>query len=125
MKFLLDMGLAQSTAAFLRTQSHDAVHLREDGLQRLGDEQIVEKAQREGRVILTHDLGFGQIIALSRRQLPSVITFRLDNMQPAQVNHYLTEVLARFTAELQVGVLVSVHEKAIRVRSLPIGGPTP
>ena len=43
MKLLLDMGLAQSTAIFLRTAGYDAVHLREEGLQRLPDEQIMPK----------------------------------------------------------------------------------
>ena len=37
MKFLLDMGLASSTAGFLRDLGYDAVHLREQGLQRLDD----------------------------------------------------------------------------------------
>jgi predicted nuclease of predicted toxin-antitoxin system len=32
MKFLLDMGLAGSTARYLRDCGHDAVHLREQGL---------------------------------------------------------------------------------------------
>ncbi len=35
MKFLLDMGLAQSTAQFLRVRGDDAVHLREQDLQTL------------------------------------------------------------------------------------------
>ena len=55
MRFLADMGLAQSTIAFLRAQGHDAVHLREQGLQQLEDVEIVRKARAEGRVILTHD----------------------------------------------------------------------
>ena len=46
-RFLLDMGLAQSTGEFLRSQGHDAVHLRDQGLQRLPDERIVVKAQEE------------------------------------------------------------------------------
>lgn len=124
MKFLLDMGLSQSSAAFLRTQGYDTVHLRDQGLQRWADDQIIDKARREERVILTHDLDFGRIVALSQSQLPSVITFRLDDMQPVQVNHYLTEVLAQFSTELQAGALVSVHERAIRVRLLPIGDST-
>lgn len=66
MKFLADMGLARSTVAFLRAQGHDAVHLRDQGLQRLEDDKIVEKAREEGRVILTHDLDFGRIVAVSR-----------------------------------------------------------
>ena len=122
MKFLADMGLARSTVAFLRAQGHDAVHLRDQGLQRLGDDEIIEKARAEGRVILTHDLDFGRIIAVSRASVPSVITFRLNDMRPTQVNHYLAEVLAHFAGQLETGALVSVNERGIRVRSLPIKG---
>jgi predicted nuclease of predicted toxin-antitoxin system len=122
MKFLADMGLARSTVAFLRAQGHDAVHLRDQGLQRLEDDEIVEKAWEEGRVILTHDLDFGRIVAVSRASVPSVITFRLDDMRPAQVNRYLTEVLAHFAGQLEAGALVSVNERGIRARLLPIMG---
>jgi len=120
MRFLADMGLARSTVAFLRAGGHDAVHLRDQGLQRLEDADIIEKARAEGRVILTHDLDFSRIIALSRVSVPSVITFRLGDMRPAQVNRYLVEVLAHFTEELGRGALVSVNEGRIRVRPLPI-----
>lgn len=120
MKFLLDMGLARSTAAFLRGRGHDAIHLRDEGLQRLDDDRIVEKALLEGRIILTHDLGFGRIVTAGRGRLPSVITFRLADMRPVQVNFYLSEVLDRFAAQLEGGALVSVSERGIRVRLLPI-----
>jgi len=120
MRFLADMGLARSTVVFLRAQGHDAVHLRDQGLQRLTDDEIVKKGRAEGRVILTHDLDFGRIVALSQASLPSVITFRLDDMRPAQVNHYLTEALAHFAEQLETGALVSVNERGIRARSLPI-----
>jgi hypothetical protein len=46
MKFLLDMGLAQRTAVFMRAQGFDAIHLSEQGLQRLPDEQIVRHPAR-------------------------------------------------------------------------------
>jgi len=120
MKFLADMGLARSTVAFLRAQRYDAVHLRDQGLQQLEDDEIIEKARAEGRVILTHDLDFGRIIAVGRASVPSVITFRLSDMRPAQVNRYLAEVLARFAEQLEAGALVSVSERGIRVRPLPI-----
>jgi predicted nuclease of predicted toxin-antitoxin system len=119
-KFLLDMGLARHTAVTLRSAGHDAIHLRDQGLQRLEDYQIIAKAQREDRVILTHDLDFGQIIALSQASLPSVITFRLADMRPDQVNRRLDEVLARFAESLEQGALVSVSDHGIRVRLLPI-----
>jgi predicted nuclease of predicted toxin-antitoxin system len=122
MRFLADMGLARSTVAFLRAQGHDAVHVRDQGLQRLEDKEIVKKARAEGRVILTHDLDFGRIVAVSGDRVPSVITFRLSDMRPLQVNQYLVVVLDRFTEQLEMGALVSVTDGGIRVRSLPVGG---
>lgn len=118
MKFLADMGLARSTVSW--AQGHDAIHLREQQLQGLLDEEIIAKARAEGRIILTHDLDFGRIIALSQADKPSVITFRLSDRRPVQVNEYLAQVLGRFSQKIVAGALVSVNERGIRVRSLPI-----
>lgn len=120
MKFVLDMGLAQSTARYLQALGHDAVHLRDQGLQRLPDAQIIQKARAESRIILTHDLDFSRLVAISQSRLPSVITFRLKDMRPAQVNRYLNEALNRFAADLQSGALISIGDNGIRVRRLPI-----
>lgn len=116
------MGLAQTTIAFLREQGHDAVHLRDQGLQQLPDAEIVQKARVEGRIILTHDLDFGRIVALGGTRVPSVITFRLSDMRPSQVNQRLLSVLERFAEQLGMGALVSVTDNGIRVRSLPVSG---
>lgn len=40
------------------------------------------KAVQEGRVVLTFDLDFGDLLAANRESLPSVITFRLRNQSP-------------------------------------------
>jgi len=120
MKFLLDMGIAQRTARFLSGQGHGAIHLREEGLQRMSDEDIILKARAENRIVLTHDLDFGRIMALSKQQLPSVITFRLKDMRATNVNHFLAIAIERYEKSLTTGTLISVNEDAIRVRNLPI-----
>ena len=120
MKFLLDMGLAQSTARFLRQQGYDALHLRDQSLQRLADAISIAKAVAETRIILTHDLDFGRFIALGRYQLPSVITFRLSDMRASEVNLRLAEVLSRFATQLLEGAMISVTDQSIRVRQLPV-----
>jgi len=73
MKFLGDMGIAGSTVRWLRTHSHEATHLRDEGLQRLPDDNIFAKAETEKRIILAFDLGFGDIVAAAGKALPSVI----------------------------------------------------
>jgi len=121
MRFLLDMGLAQSTASYLRSRGRDAVHLRDRGLQRLDDQEIVELARTEARIVLTHDLDFGRIVALAGAKAPSVITFRLSDMRPGRVNLVLGRVLERSASALEVGALISVTDRGVRVRLLPAG----
>ena len=75
MKFLADMGISPKTVAFLHALGHDAVHLSDQELERLPDSGIVEKARQEGRIMLVHDLGFGELVAAGGATLPSVITF--------------------------------------------------
>ena len=63
MRFLADMGVSQQVVEWLRTHGHDAVHLRDEGLQRLPNGEIFQKAAREQRIVLTFDLDFGEILA--------------------------------------------------------------
>lgn len=119
-RFLLDMGLAQSSAEFLRSRGHDAVHLRDQGLERLPDDQIVAKALDEKRTIITHDLDFGRIVALSGDAVPSIVTLRLTNMTPTRVNTALEAVLNEAAESVDRGALVTVTDRGIRVRTLPI-----
>lgn len=122
MKFLADMGISLETVHWLRNNGHDAVHLHEEALDRLADTDIIAKARAEGRILLVHDLDFGQLMSLSGSRLPSVITFRLLDMRPESVNRTLPEVLQQFSHELEQGVLLSVRERRIRVRLLPVLG---
>ncbi|MBI2508752.1 MAG: DUF5615 family PIN-like protein [Betaproteobacteria bacterium] len=47
MRFLVDMCVDVRVAEWLRSQGHDAVHLRDQGLQRLADGEIFRKAASE------------------------------------------------------------------------------
>lgn len=121
MRFLGDMGLAQSTLVWLRNKGYDAIHLREEGLRRLSDTDITEKARQEDRIIITFDLDFGDIMAATGKKTPSVIILRLDDQRPQQVNCRLKQVLAESSESLLKGAIISVDENRHRVRSLPIG----
>ena len=121
MKFLADMGISPNTVAFLKDFGHDAIHLHAQGLDRMQDPAILEKARMEDRVLLTHDLDFGQLIAASGARLPSIVILRLRDMRPDSVNSRLRDILGRHIESLEQGAVVSVTEGQIRVRLLPIG----
>ena len=105
MKFLADMGISPATVGWLGSRGHDAVHLHERGWDRLPDSEILEKARDEGRVLLTHHLDFGQLLALSGATSPSVIVFRLADMRLDSVNRHLELVLQHAADDLERGAL--------------------
>ena len=94
MRFLADMGVAVPIVEELRRQGHDALHLRDEGLQRSPDQHILDKAIAEDRILLTFDLDFGELAALARDRVVSVILFRLSNARMANVALRLSTVLA-------------------------------
>ena len=121
MRFLADMGVAMRVVESLRDEGHDVLHLREQGLQRLPDEQIFRKAIAEDRTVLTFDLDFAEIVAFSRLQKTSVILFRLQNTRTPRVIERPKVALHQSGAILERGAVVVVEESRIRVRRLPIG----
>jgi predicted nuclease of predicted toxin-antitoxin system len=121
MQFLADMGISLRTVEWLREKGHDIVHLRDEGLQRLPDDEILEKARLESRVLLTVDLDFAQLLAMAQSSFPSVILFRLGNENYDQINDCLDILLQECTEDLQSGAMISVSTKGFRIRKLPIG----
>jgi len=120
MKFLADMGISPKTVSFLKSNGYNAVHLHEQGLERMADSDILNKALIENRVVLTHDLDFSDLMAASGGHLPSVIIFRLHNMKFERVNCCLTEIITRHGNMLEKGSVITVREGKTRVRKLPI-----
>lgn len=121
MRFLADMGVALGIVQWLRAEGHDTVHLREEGLQRLPNGEIFDKAATEGRILLTFDLDFGEILSLSGGRLVSVILFRLRNTRTPHVRERLAKVLTESGRDLEQGAVVVVEESRHRVRRLPLG----
>ena len=120
MRFLADMGVSQSVVEWLRSQGHDAVHLREEGLHRLPDPEVFAKGRRESRVVITFDLGFGEIVAASG-QTVSVVVYRLRNARASHQVSRLRAVLDVTAEDLEHGAVVVIEEARHRVRKLPIG----
>jgi predicted nuclease of predicted toxin-antitoxin system len=114
------MGISPKTVSFLNSLAHDAAHLKDQGLHRAFDSFILEKALNEGRVLLTHDLDFAELLAATSGRAPSVIIFRLRNMHPDRVNICLNIIIKKYIEALEKGAIISVDEGLIRVRYLPI-----
>lgn len=120
MRFLADMGVDQRIVDWLRSQGHDAIHLREQGLHRAADADIFAKAIAENRVVLTFDLDFGEILALAGAAAASVVLIRLNNTRTPFVQKRLEAVIAADGTALEKGAIIIVEDGRHRVRDLPI-----
>lgn len=120
MLFLADMGISQKTVLWLRANGHDCVHLRDECLQTLDDELIIEKTRGEGRIIITFDLDFAALMAISNAKMHSVIILRLKNQKPDNQILKLSLPIEETGLYLIDGAIISIDEAGYRVRHLPL-----
>ena len=69
-RILLDQGLAPRTAAILRQNGFDAVHISEIGMEQAEDIRIMEQARIDQKVCVTLDHDFHVHLAMNRTRTP-------------------------------------------------------
>jgi predicted nuclease of predicted toxin-antitoxin system len=80
-RLLLDQGLPRSTVDFLLGAEWDVVHACQCGLATASDEQILQYARANGRVICTLDADFHALLAVAGASGPSVVRIRREGMR--------------------------------------------
>lgn len=119
MRFLIDMPLSPDLCQWLEMRGHDAIHAGETGLGQAPDTIILEHARRDGRVVITADLDYPRLLALTHAQSPGLILFRGGNFSEQECIERLSVVLGKVTAKAIEHSVVVVERSRIRVRRLP------
>jgi hypothetical protein len=82
---------------------------------------VLETAAETGRVLLSGDTDFGELLAASNASSPSVVLFRRQGQRRAgQIAALLLMNLATVEADLEAGAVVVFDNDRIRVRALPM-----
>lgn len=121
--FLADENISPETADHLTTLGYSCHSLRRDGPWQLIDREIVRLARQQGRVIITHDLDFGETYYLAEKGQVGMLVLRLRNRTVEVVNNVLQRFLqSGAVTEEQLGKsLVIVSETTYRIYQGPHG----
>lgn len=108
-------------ADWLRADGHDAVHVREIQYADSPDFEIFHRAAHEGRIVVTFDLDFGEIVSLTRSAASGVVLLRLRLARQPYLRERLRAAIDEAAEALQAGAIVLVEDGRIRIRKMPPG----
>ena len=117
---VIDMNLSAEWVAELARHGWSAVHWSDVGDPRAADTAVMGWARADGRVVFTHDLDFGTLLALTHAAGPSVLQVRGPHVLPEDAGPMVFAALRQYEAALAAGALVVVDGKKSRVRVLPL-----
>lgn len=80
----------------------------------------MEYAKAEGYIVFTHDLDFGDILAVTGAKGPSVIQMRTNNTTPQVMCEFYFKALNQFETRLNKGALITLVPDKMRARILPL-----
>jgi predicted nuclease of predicted toxin-antitoxin system len=120
MKLLVDMNLSPRWVQVLNRNQFQALHWSDVGNPSALDAEIMAHAAQQDYVVLTNDLDFGAILAVTHADKPSVVQIRSDNLSPDVIGENVVRALRQLRDQLQSGALVIVEPQRTRLRVLPL-----
>jgi predicted nuclease of predicted toxin-antitoxin system len=113
------MNMAYRWAAMLVNRGIEAVHWAEIGPGDAPDNEIMAYAASKGYAVLTNDLDFGTVLALTAASAPSVVQIRNADVRPEALFEPVVNTLVKFSADIEKGALVTIDINKVRIHILP------
>ena len=105
MRFLVDECTGPAVARWLEERDHDVFSVYDEA-PGIPDEEVLQRAYREQRILVTNDEDFGEKVYRERRPHSGVVLLRLGNERSgnkiAVLRHLLDEYAARLPSRFVV-----------------------
>jgi predicted nuclease of predicted toxin-antitoxin system len=118
MQFKLDENLPPSAAELLSGLGHDVMTVYDQGLQGCADPEVLTACQEEGKVLLSLDLDFSNILVYPPDRYAGLIVLRLHKPGPRAVMSLLRRVVPHLERVPVGGRLWIADEHRIRIRQV-------
>jgi predicted nuclease of predicted toxin-antitoxin system len=114
-KLKLDENIAESAAPRLATLGFDVDTARAEGLCGKSDEEVWTASQREGRLLVTHDLDFADARKFAPGTRHGLLLVRLPDSEQWRVGDHLVAWFSSPDVESWVTCLVVATPNKVRV----------
>ena len=121
MKFLLDQNVSPALVGLLADADHLADHVRDLGMREAPDDVVLAAARDADAVLISSDTDFGELLARSNANEPSVILLR--RQEGRRANEIASLIVANLQAvadDLASGAIVVLDDDRVRIRSLSL-----
>jgi predicted nuclease of predicted toxin-antitoxin system len=119
-RLLIDMNLSPRWVKFLNDADIEATHWSMCGAANAPDAEIMAYARANDFVVLTNDLDFSAILAVTNGEKPSVVQIRSEDLNPNFIGQAVIDALKQMTPELEQGALLTIDVARTRLRLLPL-----
>jgi predicted nuclease of predicted toxin-antitoxin system len=120
MRFLLDQDVYASTGRLSNGLGHDVVPATKLGLTQAVDEQLLEAAGRESRILVTRDRDYGNLVFIKGIGV-GVLYLRMSPSTQGAVHNELARVLTTYGEEDLRQMFVAIEPGGHRVRRVSNG----
>lgn len=114
------MNLTPMWVEFFAARQMESIHWSEVGDPKALDPEIMAFAAEQQMVVFTHDLDFGNILAVTHARGPSVIQARVEDPLPLTIGEAVVAAIMENAAHLERGALITLDPDRSRIRILPI-----
>jgi predicted nuclease of predicted toxin-antitoxin system len=105
----------------LTRDGHDVIHVRELGMSRSSDAEIMTAALAADRTVVSSDADFGELLARTNAGSPSVVLFRRQGQRrAAELAGLLEANIDAVVDDLNAGAIVVIDADRVRIRRLPL-----
>jgi len=117
LKFVIDEDMPRSTAKVLRNRGYEVQDVRDLGLRGKSDAEIFKLAQKEKAVILTGDLGFGNLLHFPIGSHSGIVIAHFSNeVSTSELNNQIIKAFELLTEIDFKGNLIIIEPGKIRIR---------
>lgn len=116
MRVKLDENVTVRAKSLFAEAGHEADSVTDEGMTGVHDDRLLAVCVREHRLLVTFDVGFGDVRAHAPGTHAGVVLMRLRDQQPAATLDVLRRVLATHDLDSFAGALVVVTDENVRIR---------